>query len=734
MPGARQPLRWQTLVVSRLNYADRDSDDYWEEKQIFLDELRDRLGPEADAEVVGDAGLLLDWTVNYGDGDLSRYSVDDLDGYLLDWCPRKVSSTPDGYLKIIKGAKEWITHLVLTDQWTGGPVKPLLDRIDTIVPEFLEAMSDPANFGLAKGMVLGPALRGADIDLNDPESLAAAMDAFNELPFEERKALTDQFMGPGSAHAAARGGPSASTGTVDDELIQLPPVPAPDLSVAKAQAEVAPLITQLAAVREYLGVKGIKLTSTGNPKLVDAKVLRDIFDTDDQWEQGYGEDVKPVRSADKLPHLQFLLEVAKEAGAISRDGRTLTAAAGWDNLQPLDRCILLMDIALELGPTRILGGRGPFSFFDAMDELLAVGILHLIIPAYLIGEVAYEEMLDRAVEIIAGELETYFPEFVAISGFRDIVDRGLSRCVDVLERCGVVARVGAEMVRHRYEAELQPSGGTVTMGDLGRQAMAAVLPSIGYQSNELIEDELIDLADCSAADAARVFEVLADAEAGEVWADWLPGADPADKVDQVLAALEEGTDPYQRISLAALLSEAPLEARRRAEAIIGGKLAAYALMALDDSDSEPAAPGSVDFGSVDFGSVDLGSVDLGGEPGDDVDWSARIRAGAEDGSLRILLSDGRSPREALLALPPALSLLPLLDMLWIQMMENPGDLLAATAELGSSGGPSLIELLNDLWRVDVPETAEVLEFIGREHPDKHVAKVARKVLFRHRNV
>lgn len=458
--------------MPRLNFSEGDSDEYWNEKDALLDDLRDRLGPDADAEVVGDAGLLLDWTVNYGDGDLSRYSVQDLDEYLLEWCPRKVSAGPAGYLPIIAGAKEWITHLVLTDQWTGGPVQPLLKRLDKIVPEFLDAMSDPANFGMAKGMFMGPALSGADIDFNDPESLTAAMDAFNALPIEERRAATDQFMGPGSPHDMARGGPGPASGGPGGDPIQLPPTPSPDFEAAAAQASVAPLITQLAAVREYLGPKGVKLTATGNPKLVDAKALRDIFDTDDRWERGFPGNVRPVRSADELPHLQYLLAVAEGVGAIGSDGRTLSAEPGWESVEPLDRCSMLVNVATELGLTRTPFQGGAVSFFDAMAALLDVGALHLVVPAYLTGEVAYDEMLDLAVETVAGDLDGHLPKYIDENNLRVMVDQDLSRCMDILQRCGVVERVGAEMVQQPYSSSLVQAGGTVTMSDLGRLLMA----------------------------------------------------------------------------------------------------------------------------------------------------------------------------------------------------------------------------------------------------------------------
>ncbi|PLW72660.1 hypothetical protein C0036_11410, partial [Streptomyces sp. DJ] len=66
------------------------------------------------------------------------------------------------------------------------------------------------------------------------------------------------------------------------------------------------------------------------------------------------------------------------------------------------------------------------------------------------------------------------------------------------------------------------------------------------------------------------------------------------------------------------------------------------------------------------------------------------------------------------------------------------------AQLGAEDEHMLRELVRDLvvrhesffnaaWRVDHPATAEVLEAMGRLHPDRDVAKEARRAAFRARS-
>ena len=50
----------------------------------------------------------------------------------------------------------------------------------------------------------------------------------------------------------------------------------------------------------------------------------------------------------------------------------------------------------------------------------------------------------------------------------------------------------------------------------------------------------------------------------------------------------------------------------------------------------------------------------------------------------------------------------------------------------ATGADGLQSMLDEAWRVKRPETEQVLAAIGSEHPDKLIAKAARKALFKHR--
>ncbi len=59
---------------------------------------------------------------------------------------------------------------------------------------------------------------------------------------------------------------------------------------------------------------------------------------------------------------------------------------------------------------------------------------------------------------------------------------------------------------------------------------------------------------------------------------------------------------------------------------------------------------------------------------------------------------------------------------------------AAVWAIPAAGAPGIQAMLDTAWRVKGERTDDVLAAIGGHHPDKHVAKAARKVLLKHRNV
>jgi hypothetical protein len=63
---------------------------------------------------------------------------------------------------------------------------------------------------------------------------------------------------------------------------------------------------------------------------------------------------------------------------------------------------------------------------------------------------------------------------------------------------------------------------------------------------------------------------------------------------------------------------------------------------------------------------------------------------------------------------------------------GPDAALGAWAE-PAAGADGLLSMVDQAWRVRLPETEQVLAAIGSGHPDKPTAKAARKALFKYRS-
>lgn len=122
----------------------------------------------------------------------------------------------------------------------------------------------------------------------------------------------------------------------------------------------------------------------------------------------------------------------------------------------------------------------------------------------------------------------------------------------------------------------------------------------------------------------------------------------------------------------------------------------------------------------------FGRVDPGAEPA--------LRALQEDPWLRAYATAGLVER----GLEPPASLGPgdlselMVDQLAVLLAGGgPSALVEALAGLGPAGDQAA--LMERLWRADHPAVVEILDAVGRHHPDKVVAKAARKALFKLRS-
>jgi hypothetical protein len=126
----------------------------------------------------------------YLGADLSSWTARELDEFLLDWVPRKVSLTEGD----VDGFPETVV-LALTFLGAGGrlddrQVASLSERVRRSAGRFAAEMADPANAGPAQ--VLFEAMTADGVELGDRDAMQAWLEDFNARPSEER----DRVLGP----------------------------------------------------------------------------------------------------------------------------------------------------------------------------------------------------------------------------------------------------------------------------------------------------------------------------------------------------------------------------------------------------------------------------------------------------------------------------------------------------------------------------------------------------------
>jgi hypothetical protein len=420
----------------------------------------DRALPAASAvELAGNASLALDWKWSYADGDLGLWRTTDVADFLLDWCPRKLSVSQADCVPIPEALAAFTRFLQAVDLLARGssPVDDLAQVATELTDEFVTAMGDSSNFGMAKSLF--GAAAADNVDLRDPEQLQEWMAEFNARPEEERRRLI-----PDTALAPRR--PTRPA---------LPPVAMPDEDAVTASRAEAPILASFARLAEFVGA-GRKLTQTGNLTLADARVLVDLLKTGDTMDEQIGSRTFKTKSAAELPRLRLVFAWAKKAGVLRVvHGRVVATkrALGADPGALFDRATGAL---LSLG---VLSAQRDPHWWRDVNQLLDQFAVHLLAGPYAVqGPLPIDDLTEVAA---AAVLDTFsFPNLADESVARmiggDIVD-----IVDAFELAGVLRR--ADTVDPEDPTlSARRTGGTVELTPAGVVMARQLLMDAGYDA------------------------------------------------------------------------------------------------------------------------------------------------------------------------------------------------------------------------------------------------------------
>ncbi len=447
----------------------------------FRDQLVDDFAPwaeDASPPVDGsDLGLLLDWKWGYGGGRMDRWELADIEEFLLDWCPRKVSVPPDLAARIPANVAEAFRFLAARGLL--GPGSAPAERLAAFAlskgDAFVAAMTDPANFGMAKSLF-------GSIGIEDPASLSAdnlqqLMDDFNARPFEERRQITD----------GALSAPPA--------LPTVGPVLLPDPDAVRAGADASPLLAGFDALSDYFAAPGRNLTAAGNLTMADARALVTLLDTGEQEETAHGDLTFRKRSATQFGQLDHWQWWARQAGVLRQQGRKLVAVKAWRQRRRREP---LLELRRAVDVLRHYGALTSYrsSYLGFVDQLLdsAVGPV--------LGS-----LLNRPDGVRFDEIVALWTDLLGHAGYAPWypghVEGAVEDLLTLLERMGLVswsdAEPATELVgrarREGGQARLSPVGVAIAVdlvadegvevvsvpppAELTAQALAALIDSFG---------------------------------------------------------------------------------------------------------------------------------------------------------------------------------------------------------------------------------------------------------------
>ncbi|MGI8984176.1 MAG: hypothetical protein ACR2HM_06540 [Acidimicrobiales bacterium] len=498
--------------------------------QWVVDERR---APGEDAALVaGDAGLALDWKWSYADGDLGSWQPSDVAEFLLEWCPRKLSVSPGEAATIPVSLAAFFAFLDATGLLApaSAPVTALVDATIRLTDEFVAAMGDESNFGMAKSLFGAATAEG--VDLSDPEELDRWMNDFNARPEEERRRLM----------AGAPAAPPARPA--------LPPVAMPDDAEIAASKAAAPILAMFARLAAFVG-DGRKLTKTGNLTLGDARELVVLLGTGDTMDPVIGDRTFKTTSSAELVRLRQVFTWAKKTGVLRvAHGKVVATkrglAIGTDPAACFDRAA---DALMAIGPLTSQRATDRWLAWPEVDEMLDRIVIHLMTGPYVLQRpMPLEDLVSDAVEAVleAFEFRSLADDHVARRVGYDMVD-----IVDALELAGIVRRDGKV---GDPDPEVAPGrtreGGTVELTPAGVVTIRRLLAKAGYDTPAAGR-----LADATAT------ELLAAVDPddlpswwGEIQA-WRRRRSPAEVARQLAGAVRELGDPGTAEIALALLGE-----------------------------------------------------------------------------------------------------------------------------------------------------------------------------------
>lgn len=467
----------------------------------------------------GDASnlqLLLEWKVGYSDGRLDRWERDEVEEFLLGWCPRKLSVPADFANELTESIANGFVFLgeqgLLSSR--GEDARVLAGHARSLAGLCEQKMSDPANFGMAKSIFSSV---GVDLDENlTPDRLNEVMEQFNALPLEQRKAITD---------------PGVQQSVPDRPVIG--PVVLPTDDEVRESAAAAPVLATFAALNTYFEAPGRPLTAKGNIKLADAQALSEIIGSE-PLEEKINNFTHQRHTSARMPNLDHWQWWARQAGALRTSKSRMIGVDAWRKRQakdPVREASKAFGILMDHGVVDSFTFHNPWSNAEVIDALTG-SLLALMLGSQT--PVAFDTLVDVVLQYRdeVGPRPAFGDPDYQARRTRGDVDQMLT----MLERAGVVVQRDVTHIPAAFREERV--GGVVELTPFGVRTSVKEAQKAGF------DVETIDsTAQLSANDLARLAnqEVLSPESWMNLLVAWLGERDDRHQgLRDVFASLDDG--------------------------------------------------------------------------------------------------------------------------------------------------------------------------------------------------
>jgi hypothetical protein len=621
-------------------WTDLDEDEFEGRRAQLVEDYADWARSSAPSVQAGWVDTALDWKFHYGDGEVTTWTVADLEEFALGWCPRKLSMPARDVEPFLTSVGTFFLFLAargLLGAGSSGP-EQLQSWCRRNTRRFATEMANPANFGMAKSLFAG--VGGLDADLpQGSDEVAALMQQVQGLSPDEVEAIL------GGSGEAPRVGPVR--------------IPADGERAASVAA--APVLARMRSLHAFCASPGRTLTQKGNLRVADARELVGLLETGDL--DTVPSEERSVRSAEDLPTLSWLVEVALRARVVRRNKGRLVAVAAWAKRDAVEALDDLVDAALDVG----LGGpaydMGAFARVARLVDGSWRHVMFGLLDAETAGvPVEIDDTVEDVLEIAGGALQGGHHLLHLLGEGR------VRRQFERLEQLGVLVAEGVETGTDEVGLP-ESTGGRARLTPAGVAVVARLMEQDG-----VVVLTRPDPATASAEDVLGLAEHIGPDAWVEDATSWA-----AARGGRAAVELGEALADDERSALAVLAVLVNLET-------VLGEQAEVAVRQL-----------------------------LGGRwDGVAVNWLA------EHGDAELV---ERAPERGLAGVADVLGVL--LDT------EGPEAVVAGIDQ--ERGAAAVIESLDRLWRLEHERTGELLEVVGRHHPEKSVAKHARKVLAKYRS-